>query len=138
MKYVLMATALLCVGYVLVNVPSCEGGGVKRVNGEWVTFKTLSGASLSWPRTTARIVKSELKRSSKTGSGGRTPRVRFRVRYEFSIDGEGYEGSTVQFVAATDKEKETWAKRFLKYERVEVSYDPENPRLSVIIPGAGR
>lgn len=138
MKYVLMATALLVAGYVLVNVPSCEGGGVKRVNGEWVSYETLSGASLSWPRTNASVVSSTLKKSSKTGTGVRTKHVDFSVRYEFTVDGEQYEGKDVQFVVASHEELEAWSKQFPKGKRIEVSYDPENPHLSVIIPGAGR
>lgn len=135
MKYVLLAAALLCAGYMLVNLPSCEGGGAKRVNGEWVSYETLSSASLSWPRSPATIASSQLKKSSRTGTGVRTEHVDFRVRYEFAVNGERYEGSEVQFVVATHKQMEGWAKQYPEGKRIEVSYDPENPRLSVIIPG---
>jgi hypothetical protein len=51
------------------------------------------------------------------------------------VDGKDFEGDTVRFVAASDKELKAWSKQFPKGKRIEVSYDPENPRLSVIIPG---
>jgi hypothetical protein len=134
-KTTLLLTILLVAGYVLVNVPGCEGGGVKRVNGEWVSFATLSEASLGWPRSRATVVDSNLDVNKTPGSARRKDQVRFRIRYQFSVDGKDFEGDTGRFVAAADKELKAWSKQVPKGKRIEVSYDPENPRLSVIIPG---
>ncbi len=125
----------LIASYIVFNVPGCEGGGAKRVNGEWVDYATLSRRSIEWPVTDAVVVVSKLRRTGSSGGSRSRSRTAFRIRYEFTLEGVQYAGDTVQFVAATQSRARTWARRYLKGKHINVSYDPVDPGLSVIIPG---
>ncbi len=134
-RTLLLILCLAGVGYFLLNVPSCAGGGVKLVNGEWVNFETLSLVSKDWPRADAVIVDSQLKQRRGTRSTNRRNDSIFQIRYEFTVNDKRYEGDTVQFVVATEKQKKSWAKLYTEGKRIKVSYDPTDPGLSVIVSG---
>ncbi len=111
--------------------------------GGWLAYQHLTkpmadeaDASELWMKTNGTITYSGIKKER--DSDGKTM-YSADIRYEFTVEGEVYEGDKVSFGSGFSSSNTSMAKKSLKkYPRlksVDVYYDPEFPGSSVLEPG---
>jgi hypothetical protein len=98
--------------------------------GLWFGFQALRRSrdfnrALWWPGVRGRILESVLYRHE-TRQG-----THFRVRYEFTANGEKFEGQTPRLCGdwfLGDKQQAAFVARYVAGQEVEVFHDPADPR----------
>ncbi len=107
----------------------------------WVFYNTglenvaLGEESLEWPHVEGKVISSRVNVSKGTGTkqDSYTP----MVTYTFTVNGSAYEGDQVAFGALYDgRTAGQTVSRYQKGKTVKVFYDPEDPNVSVLEPGA--
>ena len=104
--------------------------------------RRLGQESLSWPAVSGTVTRSQVERRTETDSDGHTD-VDYKptVRFTYSVEGVEYQGMRLQFGAPDyDKNSEAQAQLdpFPVGKEVPVYYNPENPKLAVLLTGAGQ
>jgi hypothetical protein len=95
-----------------------------------IIFRSIDSESWKW--VDCHITESTIKVISGEGT-----EYRAIVKYQYSVDGIPYEGDTVRFgrSSAWKSTAEKICKKYPKGVTARVSYNPENPQSSVLIPG---
>jgi hypothetical protein len=93
------------------------------------------GSSKSWPKTTGRILQSELGKEGKVTVA--------RIRYRYRVNDQPHESDRVLFGPSGGTQYETvsaswFTRRFPKNSRQWVFYNPSRPWESVLLPGVTR
>lgn len=99
----------------------------------FLIFKGIS--SKNWPKTTGRILHSELEKEGKVTVA--------RIRYRYRINDQAHESDRVLFGPSGGTQYETvsaswFPRRFPKNSRQWVFYNPSRPSESVLLPGVTR
>ena len=91
----------------------------------------LGAASSAWPRTTGRVVSSEVARGASHSS---IP----RITYSYSVAGRDYTSSVVSFRPSNTnfEEADRIVKAYPANGEALISYNPALPSQSVLVPGA--
>jgi hypothetical protein len=127
------------ISYVLAPKPYGIEGGVMLIGGSlvltWWKSLRLGRASLKWPRVRGTVVSSKLE-----GYPHEPIRVGLRIsmpaiEYEFSVDGKRYTGSMVGVAGGAGNSADDAIHKYRKGADVNVSYDPVDPRRSMLQPG---
>jgi hypothetical protein len=124
----LLALLIVVVGIVLVIVGIVFGG--QALAAVWAARD-----SHSWPTTPGRVVRSEI-RHNRNANG--LPGHRTLIRYEYTIDGEEYEGRELASGAFPYRSARSAERRLKPYPLgapVIVRYFPGDPELAVLEPG---
>ena len=99
----------------------------------------LATASISWPRVAGLVTSSDLEYwRAKAGNSEGATEARVRVSYEYVVDGQLYENDVVRFdqQMLSREQKEILIGLYPAGKRVDVFYDPDDPALSVLVPGS--
>ena len=97
---------------------------------------TRAQRSSAWPSVMGAVLTSEVEKSG-GGEGG--PTYRAGVTYEYDVQGSTHVSKRVHF--ADDRTSWGWSKakrlvaKYRPEQRVDVYYDPDNPKISVLEPG---
>ncbi len=108
------------------------GGGLS-----WWGWNILQDAraSASWPTVDGRVTRSEVTESTDADGGDSySP----EVTYEYQVNNRSYENSTIKFGEnsySSRRRAEEIAATYPVGQRVNVSYDPNEPGQSVLEPG---
>lgn len=101
-------------------------------------------ASLSWPSVQGVVVESfEDVHTSTTSSGSRPPMKSYIpvVRYSYQVDELDYTNDQISFASQNNAKRENAKATLSKYPvatELDVHYNPENPRKSILEPGTHR
>lgn len=99
-------------------------------------------ASSSWPTVTGTVTASDVERQrsrSGTRRNRRKTSYRANVAYEYSVDETKYASDQVSFgeyASSNPNFAQQIVNRYPKGKRVEVHYDPQQPEVAVLEPGA--
>lgn len=124
----ILALLALAVGVVLFIVATVFGSAASA----WVS---VARASHTWPTVQGRVVRSEI-RPNRPANG--LPGYRALVRYEYTVDGEDYEGHEVASGDFPYRSARSATRRIQPYalgSTVVVRYFPAEPELAVLEPG---
>jgi Protein of unknown function (DUF3592) len=91
--------------------------------------------SRTWPTVTGRVVRSEIRSNRRAN---RLPGYRTIIRYEYTIDGEEYEGRDLASGEFPYRSARSAARRLQPYplgSTVLVRYFPGEPEVAVLEPG---
>jgi hypothetical protein len=101
----------------------------------WGKSMRLGRASLRWPRARGTIVSSELEgypiESFRLGARIRVP----AVEYEFWVGEMRYTGSRIGAAGSIGISADNTVHAYRKGDKVDVSYDPADPRRAMLRPG---
>jgi hypothetical protein len=92
-------------------------------------------ASRTWPRVTGRLL--QVRPKEQSGNFDDDLLIPF-VQYEYRVDGELHFGSEIDFSGSAGVEPEVFDRKVAGLrpgDAVPVSYDPRDPRRSVLRPG---
>ena len=103
----------------------------------WFTYSlmgfTRALQTKSWPTTTGIVNSAEVKKVASKGSSQYAP----IIAYSFQIDNEEY--TSEKYSSTTARGASQWAKdivdQYPANSEVNVFYNPENPKQSVLVPG---
>ena len=103
----------------------------------WHSYNLIGKSikSVSWPTTIGNISFCDLETIWWTENG---PKYQVKVIYSYIVDGRQYENNTLAFGYMESRNKvqhETIFARLRNVESVRVSYDPDNPKSSVLCCG---
>lgn len=99
----------------------------------------LSKASLDWPSVDGLITHSNLEtRVRKTGGSRRKTEHRVAIYYEYVVDDEVFRNDVVQFNQdnLSTSGKERLVSAYPEGRRVDVFYNPDKPKQSVLVRGS--
>lgn len=86
-------------------------------------------ASLAWPTAQGEIVRSDIVRGRRSGEAV--------IRYAYTVDGRAYEGWRKYFIRRGDgRTRSDWVRQYPEGRTVPVHYDPDDPEISALEPGA--
>src|SRR5688572_23200049 len=125
---------------VIVALVAVAGGVVLFFAGAVFAFGAFGAVAVArdsrgWPTVTGRVVRSEI-RSNRRANG--LPGYRTLVRYEYTVDGEEYEGREVASGHFPYRSARSATRRIQPYalgSTVVVRYFPAEPELAVLEPG---
>lgn len=99
---------------------------------------TLSKNALTWPTTTARITSCELITSYDSEDGYS---YTIQTEYRYSLNGSLYKNDVIAFGYSSSSSKVQHQKiidKLKKAKKIHINYNPENPKISVIVPGVNK
>lgn len=101
-----------------------------------VVYNTVIGqASMNWPYVQGRIIESYIKEKKKKGK----VRYKLRIRYEYLVDRERYEGRIVQYGKGLSFRSKDEAELALSHyqlgSEVSVYFMPKKPQYSCLVRG---
>jgi len=97
----------------------------------------LSEQSKSWPTAKGVVVSSEVDRTYLAGAARFPPAYSAKIRFEYAVDGRKYYTSNISSFSVTYNAG--YGKALQKYpvgKGVDVYYKPDNPKISILEPGA--
>lgn len=104
-----------------------------------------AGESAAWPRAEGKIIRSEMKASTRNDHSGRQSErsnstfYEASIEYEFEANGMTYRGSRIAAVKDMNAKQSRAQVTLDKYpvdRRVMVSYQPDDPSVCVLEPGS--
>ncbi|HEY2411686.1 MAG TPA: DUF3592 domain-containing protein [Pirellulaceae bacterium] len=105
----------------------------------WFARRTwkLASASQTWPKTTAKVLKSYVLESEHTDQQNNSVTMyHAQVAYEYEVDGLRYEGKRIQFGGPTASgnigKAQAITARYPVAAAVDVFYDPVNPSMCTL------
>ena len=96
-------------------------------------------ASESWPSVPGRIEESKVDEEYRNSGGNATTHYLAAVRYQYAVDGATHHGARIHFGDATSTIREdvqAIVDRYPPGQEVSVHYQPEQPDVAVLEPGA--
>jgi hypothetical protein len=124
---------------VMVVLPFAFGGLLFGAFGAWEWYR--GAKTEDWAAATATIAEAKVVESRRTDSDGRrSTTYSVKLVYEYTVDGEAYEGSRIRYGALAHNDRSDAKAEKSKYEKgkkVEVFYDPEEPSSAVLERGTG-
>jgi hypothetical protein len=104
---------------------------------DWSKSLRLGKASVSWPRAQGRLLQAgdELLPGTNVRFGGNMHVEIGTVEYEFSVNGKSYRGSMINVAGSATYGRGHTLEKYRPGSAVEVSYDPKDPRRSMLEPG---
>ncbi len=108
--------------------------------GQSVTDLVNDMESSAWPTTSGRIISSKIEQSEESGDTYFAP----SLEYEYVVDERNYRSKRIRFgdfvpaLPGTTAEAEEVSLRYTSGKSVQVYFDPDDPSLSVLEPGAGK
>ena len=114
--------------------------------GVWYLGEAI--ASASWPTVEGRVthvgVYREARNTTTSSTRTRSVSYRYSVKYAYDVNGKSYEsdkyamgsGNTAGRAPTHREAREEGRERFPIGKRVSVSYDPDDPSMAVLRPGA--
>ncbi|GAB4581271.1 MAG: hypothetical protein Fur0022_40180 [Anaerolineales bacterium] len=101
----------------------------------WLLFRLYGGiSSKSWLKVSAKIIRSNVKRTSLLGLKGSQRLIYPEVAYRYLINGKWYTAKTISFALLRPKAEQV-IERYPIYGLVQVFYHPFYPRIAVLEPG---
>ena len=125
---------------VLVVLAGLMGAGLYLFKRYDAHMTEVSAASVEWPSVSGLITHSNLEaRTRKTGSR-RSTEYDVEVMFEYVVDDQVYRNDVVRFDQAnlSHKEKELLVSAHPVGKKVEVYYNPDKPKQSVLIRASYR
>jgi hypothetical protein len=94
--------------------------------------------SKDWPTVDGVITQSEIEHQTSTSGEGSDKKTTVKsypkIAYQYRIDGQPYESTTVSFSSSSNNAKQIVA-QYPKGKTVRVYYNPDKPRQAVLVPG---